>query len=388
VNARIASVMLRVITVMAMALAVLPGTGATAGAQTTGGAGECTSEWAVVPTPNPGRFNALSAVSTLSANDAWAVGSYLANRSSHPLILHWTGVWTSVTAPVRRAAALADVLALAPDDAWAVGAVGPGGDADPLILHWNGVEWGVTPSPSLPQGGVLESVSASGPNDVWAVGFWWEPLVGGGSIGRPLVERWDGTSWTIVDIPNGDEGGTDDLAAVNVVAPDDVWVAGIDYPATARSGHWDGQSWDFDSMNATGGEAIISALTHTPRGGVWAVGTLVHETSLETTLIERWTGTSWQVVPSPDPGDQSNLLDVDWTGDGLWAVGGFRTPEGPTATLAMRLTRDGWTLEPTPTPGINGYLQGISGRRVAGSWSVGVFLDRNGQRTLALRRCP
>jgi hypothetical protein len=59
--------------------------------------------WATVPSPDPGDSNdaGLNAVTTVSATDAWAGGSYEDSGTELPLALHWDGsTWATVaTAP-------------------------------------------------------------------------------------------------------------------------------------------------------------------------------------------------------------------------------------------------------------------------------------------------
>src|SRR5207249_2791426 len=96
--------------------------------------------------PNPGSmFNNLMAVSTVSTNDVWAVGSY---RNS-------------------------------------------GGPDQTLVEHWNGTQWTVVPSPnSEPSYNYLFGVAVVAANDVWAVGTY------NGYGGRTLILHWDGAQWS------------------------------------------------------------------------------------------------------------------------------------------------------------------------------------------------
>src|SRR4051794_11564257 len=72
----------------------------------------------------------------------------------------------------------------------------PGGPAaspllpstSPLVCE---MTWSLSPQPGAAD---LRAVSASGPNDAWAVG-----AVNGS--GAALVERWDGNAWSIVATP-------------------------------------------------------------------------------------------------------------------------------------------------------------------------------------------
>jgi hypothetical protein len=71
------------------------------------------------------------------------------------------------------AGALYGVVAIASDDAWAVGGIrrARNGKKAALILHWDGNRWRrAEDMGSIAPGTILYSVSASGPNVVWAAG--------------------------------------------------------------------------------------------------------------------------------------------------------------------------------------------------------------------------
>src|SRR3954451_20005135 len=97
-------------------------------------------------------------------------------------------------------ALLYGVTAISPDNAWAVGEQLMGGTDKPLIEHWNGSSWSVVPSPT-PVGALysrLKSVDAVSANNVWAVG----DLGLRRGVERTLIEHWNGTSWHRVPSPN------------------------------------------------------------------------------------------------------------------------------------------------------------------------------------------
>jgi hypothetical protein len=81
-------------------------------------------------------------------------------------------------------------------NAWAVGKI-----ADRiLILHWNGTKWARVPAPD-PAGAtsaVLAGVSAVSASTAWAVGQADYP----NNVRDLLIERWNGTRWTPVPVPN------------------------------------------------------------------------------------------------------------------------------------------------------------------------------------------
>jgi hypothetical protein len=100
---------------------------------------------------------------------------------------------------------LTGVTATGPRDVWAVGWFGDadaGINGQTLIEHFDGSHWTVVPSPNptpLPgapsQSDSLWGAAAVGPADIWAVGSIGGTLDVNPST-QPLVVRWDGTSWT------------------------------------------------------------------------------------------------------------------------------------------------------------------------------------------------
>lgn len=115
--------------------------------------------WSIVPSPQPeGGSSALTEVSAVSANDAWAVGY----DSQGPLIQHWDGTaWSRVAAP-GTGYLLEGVAAISSDDVWAVG-------SGASSIHWDGKTWTFYPTPGDPLGGPV-AVTAISPTDIWAVG--------------------------------------------------------------------------------------------------------------------------------------------------------------------------------------------------------------------------
>jgi len=106
--------------------------------------------WRHVPSPSNQRaVETLSAVSAVSASDAWAVGSYVNQASSKnlTLVLRWNGrKWQAVRSPFPRGAAidgLVSVAAVSAEAAWAVGFTEGGLQRRPLLMHWNGARWAV-----------------------------------------------------------------------------------------------------------------------------------------------------------------------------------------------------------------------------------------------------
>ena len=238
-----------------------------------------------MPSPSPGSsFSDLRAVRTVSASDAWAVGTYSSGAGNQTLILHWDGTaWTQVPSPnPAHDNALTGVAATSAHNAWAVGFTGLLDQT--LILHWDGTAWTQVPSPSPGPANDLAAVGATSTSKAWAVGF-----TDNGTTDRTLTLRWNGSTWAQVPSPN--QGGA----------------------TTANS---------------------LTGVAATSASNAWAVGRSATGTA-HSTLILYWNGTKWARVPSPAPGSTSDLLAVAATSaSNAWAVGSF-TSTGPSQVLAL-----------------------------------------------------
>src|SRR5207248_2779506 len=104
-------------------------------------------------------YNRLFAVAAISPNNVWAAGDSAAGfgLGYDTLIVHWDGSsWTVVSSPNPPGAGphddhLHDVAALSANDIWAVGSFlyDEFGGYHTLIEHWNGSSWSVAPSPNI-----------------------------------------------------------------------------------------------------------------------------------------------------------------------------------------------------------------------------------------------
>ncbi|MDQ2809237.1 MAG: S-layer homology domain-containing protein [Chloroflexota bacterium] len=325
--------------------------------------------WAVVPSPNLGTDpNVLYAVAMPAAGDGWAVGTAGTNMagSNRTLIEHWDGSsWSLVASPnpVNSGNYLYGVTASAPDNAWAVGERVSNTGRLTLILHWDGTIWQEVASPNKVGFNVLQSVVARTATDVWAVG---NAFDNSNTLYTTLIEHWDGATWSIVSSPNAGNG-TDYLTDVSVSGLNDVWAVGAyqavntaaDHPLTL---HWNGTQWSIATTpDITNQHLALRGVIALSSSNVWAVGY-----ADATSLILHWEGGSWQRVNSPNSGSsENNLLDVaGTTATDLWSVGQTASSSfnqtliehyqlacgTPTATQTATGTPAATTVTRTPLP--------------------------------------
>ena len=268
------------------------------------------STWTRVPTPNvAGSFlSTLRGVAAVSSRDVWAVGD---NSGGTPLIVHWDGTaWTpSPLPPLTGYSALNGVTAVAANDVWAVGSTNSNRT---LIVHWNGTAWSVVASPNpstttLPYN-FLNAVHATSANDVWAVGTYARK----GKSPQTLTLRWNGARWRQVATPalTGPSGLDvySRFLGVTATSPSDAWAVGTvgNQPLAMR---FNGTAWSVVSTpNAPYEQGFLYDVDAIAADDVWAVGVSQrvfyfneNQPTYSASLIEHFDGTTWSIVPSPNP---------------------------------------------------------------------------------------
>jgi hypothetical protein len=195
--------------------------------------------------------------------------------------------------------AFSDLLSLGGGEMWAI--------FQANLFHRTDAGW-MQP----PRRGVFDvnvrSVGASGPNDVWALGWHYDDE-------KPVLEHYDGTEWTITDVPS-----TMDLDTMAVGPSGDIWILEPGGPIH----RYDGSNWTMETPDTSAALNDLAASS----GGVWAVG--------EQGTILRRNGSTWMPVST---GTDASLSSVAAEGDQAWAVG-----EGGTT---LHWDGSGWSAVPS-----------------------------------------
>src|SRR6266568_2577916 len=298
------------------------------------------SSWSVMAAlpPAGARRSFLNGVSCASATACTAVGSYQTRSGRHvTLAERWNGTAWSVQATPNPASpprsALAAVSCTSSSACTAVGSsTSKTGTTRTLAERWNGTAWSLQPTPNGPFGGFLAGVSCPSPAACIAVG--------GDNNGLPLVEAWNGTSWSIPPTPA--TGGAQ-LNSVSCASPSACTAVG----SGAFAERWDGTSWSIQPVPGIHDNAALTGVSCTTASACTAVGY-----DLEVTLGETWDGTAWSITPTITPLSllgQHSLTAVSCTSPSACMAVGF-TAQGVTgeATLAERWDGTRWTIVPTP----------------------------------------
>ncbi len=227
------------------------------------------SQWVIVNSPNPvgATYSFLSSISCTSPSDCVAAGEYF--LGGHPqvqnriLIEHWNGsAWTVVASPEppgSTASHLSGVACTAESNCVALGTKSYphrkgdsyGGPRDyTLTEHWNGSSWAIvsSPNPPGPPADGLASVACTSASDCTAVGVGGRLTPPGSPDGAStLVERWNGSAWSIVRSPS--PSANSDLNQVACISSSDCTAVGgfgnlgnPESPSTLVE-HWNGSAW-------------------------------------------------------------------------------------------------------------------------------------------------
>ena len=268
------------------------------------------AKWTVVPGPSPGgHATELTAVAAISPTAAWATGLGTAGGHQITVFMHWNGtIWRYLPSPAGTPGGLAVISAR---DIWMVGAKGPMKSAPKyrtLAEHWNGSKWTIVPTPNGFKGRTgnsgLSAVGGSSSSNVWAVGNYQSGP--NGDDRSPLVEHWDGTQWRLQPspdpVPPQNGGFLDAIAALSGTSAFAVGSAFGSGPIPIIEG-WDGVHWTAIQSRLQPGatDPTLSGVAAVQPGYAWAVGYAHNHNYRPITLIEKWNGTSWQQVPSPNP---------------------------------------------------------------------------------------
>jgi hypothetical protein len=392
--------------------------------------------WSTVATPKPvGRT--LTAVACVSGSDCYAVGTAAPNPqySRTPLAERWNGTaWSSLAISLPPGAVDVTMLGLAcTSDAMciAVGAQRQPASWIPLVEQWNGATWSnvATPVPSNSTFSEFRGVTCTSASACTAVGDDAGPVIGGvGSPSYTMVQRWNGTTWSLVSTPNPASSFTNGLNAVACPSAMACWAAGYqsDSNGTAlplierlQNGAWsivvtpaapsgaalNGiacattstcfavggtiggaptiERWNGATWAATTGPvstlAYLAAVSCTTSTSCDAVGWRSSAVSYAAgTLAEHWNGASWTKMTSVSrPGPQTGQLsDVACTtATSCDAVGTTWS-----AALAEHWDGTAWSIRPSPNPsGATGAaLGGLACVTAANCWAVGNFRPQGG----------
>ena len=188
---------------------------------------------------------------------------------------------------------------------------------------------------------------------------------------------------------------TDDaLPGVAVTSATNAWAVGSYSDGTNSQTlieRWNGSSWKTVTSPNLGGPGFdnaLAAVAATSSSNAWAVGHWT-DIGLDHTEIEHWNGSSWKVSASPNPGSNpvtgsNDLFGVAAASAGrAWAVGTYTNDGSTYQSMILRWNGGSWTQATSTNPGtaFDG-LQGITALSGSNAWAVGSYSNGGANKTL------
>ena len=314
-----------------------------------------TPEWAIADTdiPSGAKASTLTGGSCVSATACTVVGAYKNSSGVFVTLAERRdgGEWSIQPTPNPAGAQESRFRSVSCASSTACVAVGFFKDSSGAYLtlaeRWDGSSWTILPTPN-PAGALearLESVSCASATECIAVGY----VKTGAEAFSTLVERWDGTSWTIVSSPNPASLPKHYLRSVSCVSASECWAVGQSVPTATEQGEgkapsafaerFDGEAWSLHALP----EAPENLASVSCSSASWCLAA----NGKAGTALQRWDGTSWASVnaTSPSGGSPTFLAVTCRSATACTAVGTQPVP-GHVAPLIERWDGSAWTIEP------------------------------------------
>ncbi len=375
------------------------------------------TSWSITKSPDTSATedNELHGVSCTSASLCVSDGYYSGSQGFDQVLAQkWNGTSWSKTA-IQSAGIPSDnylsgVSCAGTAFCMAVGSYSDGTNDQALQQKWNGTSWATVTSSSSSPSVDLNDVSCVSASFCMAVGTFWN-----GTAGQNLAEKWNGSKWTKVAVPDTSPTAVNYLSGVSCTSATFCMAVGTFFDGTnwqTLAQKWNGTRWTLLTTPDTSStqDNRTNSVSCTSATFCLAVG-LAGPNSQSVTLAQKWNGTSWKMVASPDPGTAVNdltgvscpsvtfcmaagftadtaspgqTLTVKWNGSGLTTVAsantgtdelysvsctsstfcmavGSHSGTGPGQTMAQKWNGTSWTLVTSPDKGTgNNELNGVS----------------------------
>ena len=185
-----------------------------------------------------------------------------------------------------------------------------------------------------------------------------------------------GLAWRMVEDPNPGSGGI--MFGVSALSSNDVWAVGW-YTATGVQHtlvqRWTGSQWNtIPSPNSGQYDNRLYAVTALSPTNVWAVGSYEYnDVNFVRPLIEHWDGTQWAIVDTDRSLGNLNAIAA-FSANDIWAVGDDSYLLDTAGSYnPMILHWDGltWNFVTTPFVQSAGTLEAVTVVAANDAWAVG-----------------
>jgi hypothetical protein len=273
------------------------------------------TSWTIQTTPNPTISN-LEAVSCSASTACTAVGDFSNGGTLETLAERWDGTsWSTQATPNPVGATASFLLGVSCPSATACIAVGfyrdASADQHDFAESWNGSSWTLhsVSDPATGSSFELGGVSCSGASACQAVGTY--TLSGKGAS---FAELWNGTSWSLESVPTPSGGSSPTLSAVSCVSASDCFAAGSYFNASVQQvplvETWNGTTWSAQTPPAPSGASTSGFKAISCRSAEFCIGVGWRLTGTGfKPLAERSGATGWNIQATPLPaGAQSGYF--------------------------------------------------------------------------------
>ncbi|HEX4492440.1 MAG TPA: hypothetical protein VH914_14615 [Acidimicrobiia bacterium] len=288
----------------------------------------------------------LGGVSCVASTQCVAVGSSydMSTFSSAPAAAVWNGTkWTGKKVPVPATATgggtLNGVSCASATACVAVGSVSVAGSV-PLAASWNGTRWKLSKphAPKASPSSEFWGVSCATSTSCVAVG---ESYDASGTNSVPMAQVWNGSSWTVQTVPTPAHAFAVQLNSVSCSAAASCTAVGY-YHLNSGSGtitplieRWNGTSWTVQTSGVAVG--VLWGVSCAASSTCMAVGGLVGAAA----IAQQWDGTTWvaKTVPTPAGASNPGLRSVSCTAaNACTAVGSANASSGHLQDLVERFS--------------------------------------------------
>jgi hypothetical protein len=251
---------------------------------------------------------------------------------------------------------------------------------NPVIKHtevqqWNGTAWKIVKSPNVSGPDVvsnfLDGASCPTTKFCMAAGFYTQT---NGLPDQTLIEKWNGTSWSIVNSPDV-SGVSNDLTSVSCVSASFCMAAGYTFNSSfveqTLVEKWNGTSWSIVTSPDTGAseDNFLWGVSCPATSFCMADGYYNDASGNQLTLIEKWAGGTWSISASPNPSPAASpALDSLWSVSCVsskfcMAAGDYWNTSDVQQNLIEKWTGAKWLIVKSPDTSTaleNGLYAGVS----------------------------
>ncbi len=298
---------------------------------------------------------ALSGVSCTARTFCAAVGT--AGGRGKPLAERWNGRgWSRERTPRGLLGSLLNGVSCVSRTACiAVG--GSSGVGVSVAERWNGRRWSLQRI-HLPgfNGSQLADVACTSVRACIAVGSY----TNDSDTSEAVAARWNGRSWSDQRVARRRAWSDNALGSVSCTSATRCVALGhfyicrhyvcTSFPLVEL---WNGVTWSIRRIAKPrrARSVGLNGVSCTTGGVCVAVGSYTNHAGRQTPLVERWSGAKWSVERSAEPAGSTGsvLTGVSCVaGTACTAVGGFVNAAGDHLTLAEHRLHERWMLRPTP----------------------------------------